>query len=76
MGFFAVANAYAMRSCLSLAITEMVVVHHKSKEHAGHADDPYACPGELVPKNHTINPVSTNDIVFKKPVSPRLKREK
>lgn len=56
MGFFAVANAYAMRSCLSLAITEMVVSHHGSKDVKGPIDDPNACPGELITRNHTINP--------------------
>lgn len=51
MGFFAVANAYSMRSCLSLAITEMVVVP-KHKDHI--VNDEYACPGgDLIMRNHT-----------------------
>lgn len=51
MGFFAVANAYAMRSCLSLAITEMVVVASKNKVTV--VNDEYTCPGEFHIKNHT-----------------------
>lgn len=49
MGFFAVANAYTMRSCLSLAITEMVV---EPKNHHG-GIDPNACPGEMQLRNHS-----------------------
>ncbi|XP_017300224.1 putative inorganic phosphate cotransporter isoform X3 [Diaphorina citri] len=49
MGFLAVANAYAMRGCLSLAITEMVVVHHKGPVKI----DPNGCPGDLDSRNHT-----------------------
>uniref|UniRef100_A0A8D8VGA0 Sialin n=1 Tax=Cacopsylla melanoneura TaxID=428564 RepID=A0A8D8VGA0_9HEMI len=49
MGFLAVANAYAMRGCLSLAITEMVVTHHKGPIKI----DPNGCPGELEIRNHT-----------------------
>ncbi|KAF6201738.1 hypothetical protein GE061_004133 [Apolygus lucorum] len=51
MGFLAVANAYAMRGILNLAITEMVV-NPKNKAHH-HIDDPDACPGILEVKNHT-----------------------
>ncbi|RZF34308.1 hypothetical protein LSTR_LSTR016362 [Laodelphax striatellus] len=38
MGFLALANGYIQRFCLSLAITEMVNVHHKGKI------DPNSCP--------------------------------
>ncbi|KAL1117414.1 hypothetical protein AAG570_004740 [Ranatra chinensis] len=58
MGFLAVANAYSMRGCLSLAITEMVVDAHKNK--VIDIDDPYACPGELIVKNGT-NPENEFD---------------
>jgi hypothetical protein len=40
MGFLAVANAYTMRICLSMAITEMVHRHDKNESHL----DPDACP--------------------------------
>lgn len=51
MGFIGVANAYAMRSVLSVAITEMVEDIHKT------TIDPNGCPGPLHSKN-TTNPVS------------------
>lgn len=51
MGFLAVANAYAMRGCLSLAITEMVV--NPKTKHTHHIEDPNGCPGVLEVKNHT-----------------------
>ncbi|XP_024084290.1 putative inorganic phosphate cotransporter isoform X2 [Cimex lectularius] len=50
MGFLAVANAYAMRGCLSLAIT--VMVYHPPSSSNAHSD-PNACPGELPTKNTT-----------------------
>lgn len=38
MGFLAVANAYTMRICLSVAITKMVVKpHHNASESHGSA---------------------------------------
>lgn len=49
MGFFAIANAYSMRNVLSLAITEMVVHHHKGPIEF----DPHTCPGHLEQKNHS-----------------------
>nr|CAD7401468.1 unnamed protein product [Timema cristinae] len=42
MGFFAIANAYTMRICLSLAITEMVT--HHSPSNSSKKPDPDACP--------------------------------
>ncbi len=52
MGFLAVANAYAMRNVLNLAITEMVVTHHGHKDKFSEAVD--SCPGiSLVINNHT-----------------------
>lgn len=51
MGFIGIANAYAMRSVLSVAITEMVEDIHKT------AIDPNGCPGPVNMKN-TTNPVS------------------
>ncbi|KAK9502974.1 hypothetical protein O3M35_011645 [Rhynocoris fuscipes] len=53
MGFFALANGYIQRFCLSLAITEMVATHklHPSKI------DPYACPLDTV--------ITTNGTVHK-----------
>lgn len=50
MGFIGIANAYAMRSVLSVAITEMVEDIHKT------AIDPNGCPGPIKMKN-TTNPV-------------------
>ncbi|XP_050432361.1 putative inorganic phosphate cotransporter isoform X1 [Adelges cooleyi] len=47
LGFIGIANAYAMRSVLSLAITEMVVDIHKTTL------DPNGCPGPAVLKNMT-----------------------
>lgn len=50
MGFLAVANAYVMRNVLNLAITEMVVTHHKKDI----VIDQDSCPGPLPEiKNHT-----------------------
>lgn len=50
MGFIGIANAYAMRSVLSVAITEMVEDIHKT------VIDPNGCPGPVNIKN-TTNPV-------------------
>lgn len=47
MGFIGIANAYAMRSVLSVAITEMVTDIHKT------VIDPNGCPGPLKTKNTT-----------------------
>lgn len=49
MGFLAVANAYAMRNVLNLAITEMVVYHHKAEL----IIDPDSCPGTIEIKNYS-----------------------
>lgn len=56
MGFIGIACAYAMRSVLSVAITEMVEDIHKT------AIDPNGCPGPLKIKN-TTNPVRRFDRV-------------
>lgn len=59
MGFLAVANAYAMRSVLSVAITEMVRVHHGKLGNKVLEPDPNACPAPSgLAKNHTYNSVS------------------
>lgn len=47
MGFIGIANAYAMRSVLSVAITEMVEDIHKT------AIDPNGCPGPTKSANTT-----------------------
>lgn len=47
MGFIGIANAYAMRSVLSVAITEMVEDIHKT------AIDPNGCPGPIKLTNTT-----------------------
>lgn len=52
MALFAVANAYTMRVCLNLAITQMV-----RREVAGEGDehyDPDACPDYNIPTNTTM----------------------
>ncbi|KAL1129021.1 hypothetical protein AAG570_013553 [Ranatra chinensis] len=52
MGFFALANGYIQRFCLSLAITEMVATHrlHPTKI------DPHACPFEdTITTNGTVH---------------------
>lgn len=56
MGFIGIANAYAMRSVLSVAITEMVEDIHKT------AIDPNGCPGPIKMKN-TTNPVCIFHII-------------
>lgn len=53
MGFLAVANAYALRNVLNLAITEMVVHHHKESSKETVVVDPNGCPGTLEYKNHS-----------------------
>lgn len=55
MGFIGIANAYAMRSVLSVAITEMVEDIHKT------VIDPNGCPGPIKMIN-TTNPVSISFI--------------
>ncbi|XP_073974183.1 sialin-like isoform X2 [Rhodnius prolixus] len=53
MGFLAVVNAYAMRSCLNIAITEMVVEQKRDSLKI----DTHACPSlELQITNKTSNP--------------------
>lgn len=56
MGLLGVCNAYTMRVCLNLAITQMVN-HTKS---AGSHYDPDACPDDEVVGNATaaLRPVS------------------
>lgn len=62
MGMLGTANAYTMRVCLNLAITQMVNDTVMNTEHF----DPNACPSDEV-----IRGVSSNDsaIVLPKPVS-------
>ena len=50
MGFLAIANAYTMRVCLSVAITEMVV-HHENDTSEIH---PEACPSDNENNNTTV----------------------
>lgn len=57
MGFIGIANAYAMRSVLSVAITEMVEDIHKT------AIDPNGCPGPMNMIN-TTNPVRLLNIDY------------
>lgn len=60
MGFLAVANAYSMRSVLSLAITEMVAAHHGRLGNKALIPDPNACPAPTsIAKNYTSDPVSS-----------------
>ncbi|XP_054284537.1 putative inorganic phosphate cotransporter isoform X1 [Macrosteles quadrilineatus] len=62
MGFLAVANAYAMRSVLSVAITEMVVVHHGKLGQHVLIPDPNACPIQnSSTKPHHYNPENEFD---------------
>ncbi|XP_052759327.1 putative inorganic phosphate cotransporter [Galleria mellonella] len=51
MALFAVANAYTMRVCLNLAITQMVkkTAAVEGEEHY----DPYACPDKTITRNFT-----------------------
>lgn len=50
MGFFAIAIAYTMRVCLSVAITEMVVKPNRTEQHdGGHS----VCPAEVSTTNVT-----------------------
>lgn len=55
MGLLGVCNAYTMRVCLNLAITQMVN-RTKSEEHF----DPDACPDDVLIGNKTVvqNPVN------------------
>ncbi|KAG8310193.1 hypothetical protein J6590_068400 [Homalodisca vitripennis] len=61
MGFLAVANAYAMRSVLSVAITEMVVVHHGMLGNRTLIPDPMACPAPNGAQVHHVNPENEFD---------------
>lgn len=58
MGFIGIANAYAMRSVLSVAITEMVEDIHKT------AIDPNGCPGSIKITNTTNVVCCTSYIVL------------
>ncbi|CAH2233803.1 jg21642, partial [Pararge aegeria aegeria] len=49
MGLLGVCNAYTMRVCLNLAITQMVNRTKTGDEHF----DPYACPDDVLPGNTT-----------------------
>lgn len=57
MGFIGIANAYAMRSVLSVAITEMVEDIHRT------AIDPNGCPGPIKSAN-TTNPVCSFNLSY------------
>lgn len=57
MGLLAVCNAYTMRVCLNLAVTQMV--HDKDSD--SHYEDPNACPDDSV--------ILVNGTVSLKPVS-------
>lgn len=48
MGFFAVLNAYTMRTSLSVAITEMVLPNNSSEV------DPNACPADSSNTTSTV----------------------
>lgn len=56
MGLLGVCNAYTMRVCLNLAITQMV---NKTKSGTEHFD-PDACPSDIEDSNSTniLRPVS------------------
>ena len=57
MGLLAVCNAYTMRVCLNLAVTQMV---NNTKDEEQHYD-PYACPDDsevLVNGTVSLRPVS------------------
>ncbi|XP_063235471.1 LOW QUALITY PROTEIN: putative inorganic phosphate cotransporter [Bacillus rossius redtenbacheri] len=56
MGFLAIANAYTMRICLSVAITEMVAPRNKSAGSLSY--DPDACPSDPV-TNSSVSSAGT-----------------
>lgn len=63
MGFLSIINAYQLRVCLNVAITEMVVAHSTDDEDSPYYD-PDACPDDnrKSSQNNTITnsvPVST-----------------
>lgn len=66
MSMLATANAYTMRVCLNMAITQMVNHTKSDTEHL----DPNACPSDEVVKG-----ISSNDsaVVILKPVSLYMK---
>lgn len=59
MGLLGVCNAYTMRVCLNLAITQMV---NRNKTDGTHFIDPNACPDDEVVGNITSS-------ILEKPVS-------
>lgn len=66
MGMLAIANAFTMRVCLNMAITQMVN-HTKSDSDNG---DPNACPSDEVVRGIVIN---DSTVVIPKPVSIYMK---
>ncbi|XP_063824890.1 putative inorganic phosphate cotransporter [Ostrinia nubilalis] len=60
MSLLAVANAYTMRVCLNLAITQMV---KKGNSESGHYD-PYACPDASIVSNTTKHIVWRDETVL------------
>lgn len=65
MGFLAIAIAYAMRVCLSVAITEMVVKPNRTEQQDnGHS----VCPAEVSTTNVT-NLVRILGFLFKNTVA-------
>ncbi|XP_075225441.1 putative inorganic phosphate cotransporter isoform X2 [Lycorma delicatula] len=61
MGFLGLANGYIQRFCLSLAITEMVLGHHKGKT------DPHSCPAEYQSSNVTKTLISSAEFDWSEP---------
>lgn len=64
MGLLGVCNAYTMRVCLNLAITQMV---NRTKAAGDHYVDPDACPSDDIVTNTTTNtnrPVSERNYLL------------
>lgn len=59
MALFAVANAYTMRVCLNLAITQMV---RRSNAHGSEHFDPDACPDVSIDNIASSSNSSASDI--------------
>lgn len=58
MGFLALAIAYSMRACLSVAITEMVLPLNNT----GKGNESLICPADLSP---TENSTHSRNVTFK-----------
>lgn len=59
MGFFAIVNAYTMRTSLSVAITEMVLPSNSSEV------DPNACPADSSNSSSTVTVINNYNKKFK-----------